>query len=211
VSVESQSSAGVKYIIWGVLGIIAILVAVKQLGFTPTKITTPGVSVELSDKGGLAPTTPASGDSPPAENTAELTARVHELETQLHSGAPQAPVVVGQGAQTGGAVPASTTGNFDPPRNAESITNIAGTWVGPFILNITQIGPSVVVKTTNAYGIILSVGRGTLNGRNLSVAYTNNVMLPGTFSATISADDTEMNVTDYGSGVPQSAVFRRSR
>lgn len=44
-----QSRGGVKYIIWGVLGIIAILVAAKQLGFTPTKIITPAVSVELGE------------------------------------------------------------------------------------------------------------------------------------------------------------------
>ena len=48
-----QNQGGVKYIIWGVIGIIAILIAAKQLAFTPTKITTPAASVELA--GGSLP------------------------------------------------------------------------------------------------------------------------------------------------------------
>jgi hypothetical protein len=181
--VESQGPVGVKYIIWGVLGVIAILVTVKQLGFTPTKITTPGVSVELSDKGGIAPKPAGNNDAPPAENN-----------QQLHSSAQQSPVVAEPGSQTGGAEPTP---------------NIAGTWVGPAVLNIMQSGGSVVVQTLNGYGILLSVGQGALNGRNLSGSYTNAYMQRGVFSAIVSPDGTEMNVTDYSNGVPQSFVYRR--
>lgn len=195
---------GFKYnIIWAVLGVIAILVTVKELGFTPTKISAPGVSVELKGGGGIAPKA-ADGAPPPADNTAELTARVKELEGQLKSG---------QGA--GHSVPVEAPGtpgtpvNANPQAEAAQVLNVAGTWVGPVMLNIRQNGASIVTQMSDGYGNLLSIGQGTVNGRNLSVGYRNNLLIPGTLTATVSPDGQQLNVTDMGKGFPQYFTFRR--
>jgi len=65
-----QNQGGVKYIIWGVIGIIGILIAAGQLGFTPTKITTPAVSVELA--GGIAPNESNQKSPAPGQDTPQL-------------------------------------------------------------------------------------------------------------------------------------------
>jgi hypothetical protein len=199
-----ETQGGVKYIIWAVLGVIAILVTVKELGFTPTKIVTPGVSVELQGAGGIAPKAAADGAAPHADNTAELAAKVKELESQLKSGTlPERSVPVDAAATSGRPV------NANPPANAGPILNVAGRWVGPWIVNITQNGSVVVTKMVDGYGNLRSIGQGTVNGRNLSVRYTNNLLIPGTFTAMVSPDGQQMDITDYGSGFPQSFVFRR--
>lgn len=192
----SQAPAGVKYIIWAVLGVIAILVTVKELGFTPTKITTPGVSVELKSSGGIAPKAADDSPTPSTENTAELAARVKELENQLRSG-------------SGHSAPADTPASVNPPAAISPAVNVAGNWVGPVFLNITQNGSSIITKMMGPYGNLLSVGQGTVNGSSISVGYKNNLLIPGTLTATISSDGQQMNVTDYGKGFPQYFVFRR--
>ncbi len=73
---------------------------------------------------------------------------------------------------------------------------------------IQQNGAAVVVRTFN-FQILVSAGTGTLNGHNLHVSYTNNLMVPGMFDAVVSPDARQMNLTDYGKGFPQSFVFNR--
>jgi len=198
----TETQGGVKYIIWAVLGVIAILVAVKELGFTPTKISAPGVSVELKDGGGVAPKQAADGAAPSAENTAELAAKVKELEAQLKSGTlPEHSAPVDTAANSGRPV------NVSPPPDAPM--NVAGRWVGPWIVNVQQNGSSIVTRSVDGYGNLGSAGNGMVNGRNLNVQYTNRNFVPGTFSATISPDGREMDMTDYGTGVPQYFVFHR--
>ena len=200
---KTETQGGVKYIIWAVLGVIAILVTVKELGFTPTKITTPGVSVELKDSGGIAPKA-ADGAPPPAESTAELAARVKELESQLKSG---------QGSEHSVAadVPANAGRpvNPNPQPDLAAMPNVGGRWVGQVMLNIVQNGSSIGTQMMDNYGNPLSVGQGTLNGRNLSVGYVNNFYVRGTFTGTVSPDGQQLNLTDYGKGFPQEFVFRR--
>jgi hypothetical protein len=197
-----ETQGGVKYIIWAVLGVIAILVTVKELGFTPTKISAPGVSVEL--KGGIAPKAADGAAAPPAENTAELASKVKELESQLKSG---------QGAEH--SLPVETAANSgrpvnaNPPAEGAPMVNVGGRWVGPWMLNITQNGSSIVTQMADAFGNLLSVGQGTVNGRNLSVQYLNNFYVPGTLTATVSADGRQMDVTDYGKGSAQHFFFSR--
>jgi hypothetical protein len=189
--------------VWGVLGVIAILVTVKQLGFTPTKISTGTVSVELS--GGIAPA-PAHTDSgqpsQPAEkpDTSQLQSRVHELERQL-------------AARTLPASPASTD-NPAPAQERpqhETTPNISGSWrADPLGVSITQNGTSVVMQVFT-WGLLASAGYGMVRGHNLQVSYTNNLGMPGRMEATISPDAERMDVTDYGRGYPQSAVWYRNR
>jgi hypothetical protein len=203
VIVESQGPSGVKYIVWGVLGIIAILVTVKQLGFTPTKISTGAVSVELS--GGIAPAAahPDSGQqSQPAEkpDTAQLQSRVHELENQLSARAlPATPPLTDH----------PTPQQERPQRN--STPNISGSWrADPLSVSITQNGASVVMQVF-AYGALASAGYGMIRGHYLQISYTNNLGMPGRMEATISPDADRMDVTDYGRGYPQSVVWFRNR
>ena len=178
--------------------------AVKELGFTPTKISAPGVSVELKDGGGIAPKAAADGTAPPADNTAELAAKVKELEAQLKSGTlPERSVPVDEAATSGRPV------NTNPPVEKTSILNVAGTWRGPWFVNIKQNGSVIVVQMVDGYGNILSYGNGTVNGRNLAVRYTNNRLVPGTLTATISPDGREMDITDYGGPTPNYLVFTR--
>jgi hypothetical protein len=77
------------------------------------------------------------------------------------------------------------------------------------MLNITQNGSVIATQMADGYGNLLSVGQGTLNGRNLSVEYINNLYARGTFTATVSPDGRQMDVTDLGKGVPQYFTFRR--
>jgi hypothetical protein len=201
--VESQGKSGVRYIVWGVLGVIAILVTVKQLGFTPTKISTGTVSVELS--GGIAPPTAhaESGQpSQPAEkpDTSQLQSRVHDLENQLAAR----------------ALPANPASTDNPARvqerpQHEATPNISGSWrADPLGVSITQNGTSVVMQVFS-YGVLASAGYGMIRGHYLQIGYTNNLGMPGRMEATISPDNERMDVTDYGRGYPQSAVWYRNR
>jgi hypothetical protein len=203
---KTETPGGVKYIIWGVLGVIAILVTVKQLGFTPTKITTPGVSVELKESGGIAPKAAADGAPAPAENTAELAAKVKELEAQLKAGTlPERSAPVEAATTSGRPVPV----NANPTAETAPTVNVAGTWRGPWFVNIKQNGSVIVMQMVDGYGNTLSYGNGTVNGHNLAVRYTNNRLVPGTLTATISPDGREMDITDYGGPTPNYLVFTR--
>jgi ABC-type anion transport system duplicated permease subunit len=188
--VEAQGQSGVRYIVWGVLGIIAILITVKQLGFTPTKISTGTVSVELT--GGIAPPATQKPDTPKPE-TSQLENRVHELESQLAER----------------ALPASSQQQERPQR--ESAPNISGTWrADPLSITITQNGPSVVMQVSS-FGILASAGYGMIRGHNLQISYTNNLGIPGRMEATISPDAERMDVTDYGRGYAEPVIWYRNR
>jgi hypothetical protein len=195
--VEAQGQTGVKYLIVGVAGVIAILVAVKELGFTPTKITTPVASVELS--GGLAPKPSQQSDPALAQNTSQLEARVRELESQLPSNQQQTPA------------PSNVVSdqNLQQPQ-PNQIPNVAGSWTGPYTMILRQQGASVVAQIF-AFQNLVAAGRGTLSGRTLTVDYQNYLLVPGRFVASVSLDDKQLLVTDYGKGYPQPAVYNRSR
>lgn len=188
-----QSRGGVKYIIWGVLGIIAILVAAKQLGFTPTKIITPAVSVEL---GGIAPKESNPKEYGSRSDTPQLEARVRELEAQLASST----------SQTAAPSPKPTQQGYQPE---DEVPNLTGTWRADFMeMRITQYGTSVLTQVS-VYGVLLSVGQGALAGRNLNISYVNNLAMQGTLNATVSPDGRRLDVIDYGKGYPQQIVFYR--
>jgi len=87
--VKSQGHTAVKYILIGALGLITALVGIKELGFSPTKVTSPGASVEL--KRGPAP-----------QSTDPLEPRVRDLEKQLNSGQYRMRADIGDAASPAG-------------------------------------------------------------------------------------------------------------
>ena len=176
-----QGRGGVRYIIWGAIAIIALLITLKELGFTPSKITTPAVSVELSS--GLAPKDAGQNNPAPAQNTAQLESRVRELETQLAARGPQV------------AAPSNASTMQDSPQQTAT-PNVAGNWRGdPLALTITQYGNNVITQTF-VYGAITAVGQGVLNGNTLDVSYVNNLYIQGKFQSTVSPDGRRMDLTD---------------
>jgi len=191
-----QSRGGVKYIVWSVIGIIAILITVKELGFTPTKITTPAVSVELA--GGIAPkdSNANQGAAPSNQNTSQLEDRSREIKAQLAA----------QASET----PPPTRGAADQEDSQDQqVPNIAGNWRSdPLMMTITQFGANIQTQVT-MNGVIASAGQGVLTGRSLTVTYVNGLLMQGKFEATLSPDRKRLDVTDYGKGFPQQVVFYR--
>jgi hypothetical protein len=183
-------SNGPKYLAACVFGVIAIILVVNGLGLHPRKVTGGAFSVEFQDG---TPVNPNPGASPPVRDTAKLEARVRELEGQLHAGTLPMP-----DSGVGTAAPARTR-------------SMVGVWrAGLLSMGIAQSGNQAVVQVY-ASGILSSAGAGTLNGSTLNVEYINGNYVSGRMDVTISDDGATLNVTDYGTGSPQSFVMYRAQ
>ena len=189
-------SNGPKYLALCIFGVIAIIIVVKSVGLNPRKVTGGAFSVEFQDG---VPVNPNPGAPSPAHDTARLEARVRELEGQLHAGTlPKTD-------------PAGTTAPAPQYPQATRTRSMAGVWrAGVISMGITQSGDQAVVQVY-AYGILTSAGAGALNGTTLNVAYMNNTYMSGRMDLTISDDGARLNVTDYGTGFPQSFVMYRAQ
>ncbi len=78
----TASSGAIKVIVVSVAAIIVLLIVIKELDFTPSKVITPTVSVEFQSKnGGVAP--PATDAT--ARGTEELEKKVRQLEAELRA------------------------------------------------------------------------------------------------------------------------------
>jgi len=187
-------SNGPTYLVLSLLGLIAILLIVKELGLQPKKVSSGAFSVEFQDG---VPKAAKPAEAPSAEDASKLAERVRELERQLKSGTIQQ-------TEHPGPVPQNS--------KAAGVRNIAGIWrVGPISMNIMQSGAQAVVRVYNFDSLLTSVGEGTLYGSDLSISYVNAMYLPGKMVATLSEDDQRITVTDYGTGYPQTFVMYRAQ
>jgi hypothetical protein len=145
------------------------LVVVKELGLNPSEIGAGPVSVKFN---GIAP----PGGQAPAQNNAELEAKIRELQAQIQ--------------------------NRPSPQESNQLY-IGGWWKSSFYDNVhlhfTQSGNRLAMAVY-VYGIPTAAGQGYVNRRNLRVDYMNSAMLPGVIECVISDDGSRLNLVDYGTG-----------
>ncbi len=201
---SNASSGAIKIIAVSTVAIVVILVVVKQLDFTPSKVSTGTMSVEFQNKnGGVAPP-PGEGAAP---NVGALEQKVRELEVQLKARAEQAP------AQEAPIATAPTTPAGSPQPQPQSVppgpVTIAGIWRSAvYTVQFAQFGTGVSMQVY-VNGVISAVGQGALSANTLQVDYVNNAYVPGRMTGTVSADGSRIDLVDYGRGYPQSMVLTR--